>query len=56
MGKNDEEWEYLAKEVTKAGADLIELNFSCPNMKYKDTGSDVGQNPNLVEEVDGYET
>ena len=49
MGKDEEEWIYLAKEVTKAGADLIELNFSCPNMKYKSTGSDVGQNPSLVE-------
>lgn len=49
MGRNEEEWEYLTKEATKAGADLIELNFSCPNMKYKGTGSDVGQDPNLVE-------
>ena len=49
MGSNKEEWEYLTKEVTKAGADLIELNFSCPNMKHKGTGSDVGQNPDLVE-------
>ena len=49
MGRNEEEWEYLTKEATKAGADLIELNFSCPNMKYKETGSDVGQNPSLVE-------
>ena len=49
MGRDEEEWAYLAKEVTKAGADLIELNFSCPNMKYKGTGSDVGQIPELVE-------
>ena len=49
MGKDEEEWVYLSKEVTKAGADLIELNFSCPNMKYKGTGSVVGQNPRLVE-------
>ena len=49
MGRDEKEWEYLAREVTKAGADLIELNFSCPNMKYKGTGSDVGQNPDLVE-------
>ena len=49
MGRTEEEWSYLAKEVTKAGADLIELNFSCPNMKHKGTGSDVGQNPKLVE-------
>ena len=48
MGQNEEEWKYLAKEVTKAGADLIELNFSCPNMKYKGTGSDVGQDPKSV--------
>lgn len=49
MGRDKKEWEYLTKEVTKAGADLIELNFSCPNMKHKGTGSDVGQNPKLVE-------
>ena len=49
MGRDEKEWEYLTKEVTKAGADLIELNFSCPNMKHKGTGSDVGQNPELVE-------
>ena len=49
MGRDKKEWKYLAKQVTKAGADIIELNFSCPNMKYKGTGSDVGQNPELVE-------
>lgn len=48
MGQNEEEWEYLSKEVTKAGADLLELNFSCPNMKYHGTGSDVGQDPDTV--------
>lgn len=48
MGRNEKEWEYLAKEVTKAGADIIELNFSCPNMKYKGTGSDVGQDEKTV--------
>ena len=49
MGRDKEEWKYLTKAVTLAGADLIELNFSCPNMKYKGTGSDVGQNPDIVE-------
>lgn len=49
MGRDENEWKYLTKEVTKAGADIIELNFSCPNMKHKGTGSDVGQNPELVE-------
>ena len=50
MGRDEKEWEELTKEVTKAGADIIELNFSCPNMKYKGTGSDVGQDPETVEE------
>lgn len=50
MGRDENEWKTLAQEVTKAGADIIELNFSCPNMKHKGTGSDVGQNPDLVEE------
>lgn len=49
MGRDEKEWAYLTKEVTNAGADLIELNFSCPNMKYKGTGSDVGQDPKTVE-------
>lgn len=48
MGRNEKEWKYLAKESTKAGADVLELNFSCPNMKYKGTGSDVGQDADAV--------
>lgn len=48
MGRNNKEWEYLSRKVTEAGVDLIELNFSCPNMEIKGTGSDVGQVPNLV--------
>lgn len=49
MGRNEEEWAYLAKESAKAGADALELNFSCPNMTKEHTGSDVGQVPELVE-------
>ena len=49
MGRNEEEWEYLAKKATEAGADVIECNFSCPNMEAKGTGSDVGQDPDAVE-------
>ena len=49
MGRNEEEWEYLARIVTEAGADALELNFSCPNMTEDGTGSDVGQIPELVE-------
>ena len=49
MGQNEDEWGELARLCEENGADAIELNFSCPNMKHKGTGSDVGQNPNLVE-------
>lgn len=48
MGENDEEWKTLAKDVTEAGADMIECNFSCPQMTSSAMGSDVGQNPDLV--------
>ena len=45
MGRNEKEWEYLAKKVEEAGADVIECNFSCPNMEEGGTGSDIGQDP-----------
>lgn len=48
MGRNENEWEYLARKVTEAGADVIELNFSCPNMEEKGTGVDIGQESSLV--------
>lgn len=47
MGSNEEDWETLAKLVTEAGADMIELNFSCPQMTSHAMGSDVGTNPEL---------
>ena len=49
MGRTDEEWALLASMAEKAGADMVECNFSCPQMTEKGTGSDVGQNPELVE-------
>ncbi len=49
MGRDEEEWEYLSRKVTEAGADAIELNFSCPNMVEDGTGSDIGQSPKVVE-------
>ena len=48
MGENEEEWTELAKLVTKAGVDIIECNFSCPQMASEAMGADVGQNPELV--------
>ena len=49
MGQTDEEWIELAKKSEAAGCDAVELNFSCPQMKYKGMGSDVGQDPELVQ-------
>ena len=48
MGKDEKEWAQLAKMAEAAGVDAIELNFSCPQMKYAGMGSDVGQNGELV--------
>lgn len=48
MGQNEEEWTELARLVSEAGADIIECNFSCPQMCGKGLGSDVGQDPELV--------
>ncbi|MBQ1899572.1 MAG: NAD-dependent dihydropyrimidine dehydrogenase subunit PreA, partial [Erysipelotrichaceae bacterium] len=49
MGRNEEEWAYLTDVMNDAGVDALELNFSCPNMAEGNTGSDVGQIPELVE-------
>ena len=48
MGQTEEQWMQLAKMAEDAGCDAVELNFSCPQMKYEGIGSDVGQNPKLV--------
>ena len=48
MGQTEEEWIRLAKMAEESGCDAVELNFSCPQMKQKGMGSDVGQNPELV--------
>ena len=50
MGQNEEEWEKLARLAQEANADIIECNFSCPQMVGKDLGSDIGQNPEMVEQ------
>ena len=49
MGRDDKEWAYLAEVMNDSGADALELNFSCPNMTEENTGSDVGQIPELIE-------
>ncbi|MDR3295186.1 MAG: NAD-dependent dihydropyrimidine dehydrogenase subunit PreA [Clostridiales Family XIII bacterium] len=48
MGSDEDEWKQLAKMSEQAGADLIEGNFSCPQMTSHAMGSDVGSSPDLV--------
>lgn len=48
MGQTEEEWTKLAALMEEAGADIIECNFSCPQMVGEGLGSDVGVNPELV--------
>ncbi len=48
MGSTEQEWKDLAKMAEQAEADLIEGNFSCPQMTSHAMGSDVGTNPELV--------
>lgn len=47
MGPTEEDWEELARLVTEAGADMIEMNLSCPQMTTHAMGSDVGTNAEL---------
>lgn len=49
MGRNEKEWEDLAKVCTESGADVIELNFSCPNMEDGNLGSTIGQSEESID-------
>ncbi|PKP51715.1 MAG: NAD-dependent dihydropyrimidine dehydrogenase subunit PreA [Bacteroidetes bacterium HGW-Bacteroidetes-1] len=48
MGYVDEDWSDLAKMSQDAGADLLELNFSCPQMAHKTAGHRTGQDFHAV--------
>lgn len=48
MGQSEEEWTKLASIMEDVGADIIECNFSCPQMVGEGLGSDVGTNLDLV--------
>jgi dihydroorotate dehydrogenase/NAD-dependent dihydropyrimidine dehydrogenase PreA subunit len=62
-GENLEGWAILAKKVESAGADMVELNLSCPNIGlmarqigveargHGELGAFVGQNPHLSQRV-----
>ena len=49
MGRHEDEWIKLAKLCEDSGADALELNFSCPNMVEKKTGSEMGIDKSLIE-------
>ena len=51
MGRTEQEWAALARQCEENGADVVELNFSCPNMADGGLGSDIGQIPELVESL-----
>ncbi len=48
MGYVDEDWCELAKMSEDAGADMLELNFSCPQMAHKSAGHRTGQDFHAV--------
>jgi dihydropyrimidine dehydrogenase (NAD+) subunit PreA len=51
---NDKElrnWQELARACQEAGADGLELNFSCPHMDRKDMGSNIGKDEGLCSVV-----
>jgi dihydroorotate dehydrogenase (NAD+) catalytic subunit len=50
-GFEAEEYATVAKKAVDAGADAVELNVSCPHVK--ETGSEIGQNPEILVEVVG---
>ena len=49
MGQNEQEWTDLASKCEKAGASVIECNFSCPNMEDDSLGVTIGQSAELIE-------
>jgi dihydropyrimidine dehydrogenase (NAD+) subunit PreA len=46
------DWKMMAERCSRAGADAVELNLSCPHgVGSRDMGITIGQNPELVREV-----
>lgn len=48
MGYNEDDWAYLAKAAEDNGAQILELNFSCPQMARPDAGHRIGQQFSLI--------
>ena len=49
MGYSDAGWRELAQGAADAGADLLELNFSCPQMAIEGAGHKIGQQYDMLE-------
>jgi len=49
MGFSNQEWADLAKAAADAGADMLEVNVSCPHMTVEGSGAKVGQVQALVQ-------
>jgi dihydropyrimidine dehydrogenase (NAD+) subunit PreA len=49
MGYSDEGWVELAHGAANAGADMLELNFSCPQMAVEGAGHKIGQAYDMLE-------
>ena len=50
MGYSNEGWIELAKGAEKAGADMLELNFSCPQMAVEGAGHKIGQKYDMLKQ------
>jgi len=51
-GDDKAAWQELTHRCQEAGADMLELNFSCPHgMPEKGMGAAIGQNPEIAEQV-----
>ena len=49
--KEHQNWQRLARDCQDAGADGLELNFSCPHMDRRDMGSNIGKDQGLCSVV-----
>ncbi len=49
MGYSDAGWIELAQGAAEAGADMLELNFSCPQMAIEGAGHKIGQAYDVLE-------
>jgi len=50
--KGVDSWQKIAKRVSDAGADALELNFSCPNgVNAQGSGIAIGQDVNTIEQI-----